>query len=148
MRLYRPGLQATTFPVLACPPPIFSLKDPPMANSANPSTTSSRSFDLHSAAPHCPFPLSHRHALTETIVSAYYFIFPPYILLPPSMPGPLPTYSYVSASITFDKSPQAVWIFAYCNGPGKMASSFEGRTDGTIAPARGPVMFGWDAITG
>jgi len=45
-----------------------------------------------------------------------------------------------------DKSAQAVCTFAYCAGPGSDAVLFEGRTDGKIVPARGPKVFGWDAV--
>ena len=45
-----------------------------------------------------------------------------------------------------DKSAQAVCTFGYCAGPGEEAILFEGRTDGKIVPARGPAVFGWDAI--
>ncbi|KAF2484731.1 inosine triphosphate pyrophosphatase-like protein [Neohortaea acidophila] len=44
-----------------------------------------------------------------------------------------------------DKSAQAVCTFAYCEGPGKEVLMFQGRTDGSIVPARGPTHFGWDA---
>ncbi|TFK69405.1 Maf/Ham1 [Pluteus cervinus] len=36
--------------------------------------------------------------------------------------------------------------FAYSAGPGTEPIIFEGRTDGTIVPARGPKVFGWDAV--
>jgi len=45
-----------------------------------------------------------------------------------------------------DKSAQAVCTFAYSEGPGHEPILFQGRTDGKIVPARGPVVFGWDAI--
>ncbi|TGZ83956.1 putative ham1 family protein [Ascodesmis nigricans] len=45
-----------------------------------------------------------------------------------------------------DKSAQAVCTFGYCKGPGEPAILFEGRTNGKIVPARGPPVFGWDAI--
>ncbi|KAH7926794.1 Maf/Ham1 [Leucogyrophana mollusca] len=40
----------------------------------------------------------------------------------------------------------ALCTFAYCSGPGAEPILFEGRTDGSIVPARGPPTFGWDAI--
>ncbi|QSZ30633.1 hypothetical protein DSL72_000191 [Monilinia vaccinii-corymbosi] len=45
-----------------------------------------------------------------------------------------------------DKSAQAVCTFAYSEGPGHEPIIFQGRTDGKIVPARGPAVFGWDAI--
>ncbi|KJA25507.1 hypothetical protein HYPSUDRAFT_37497 [Hypholoma sublateritium FD-334 SS-4] len=44
------------------------------------------------------------------------------------------------------KEAQAVCTFAYSAGPGTEPMIFEGRTDGTIVPARGPKVFGWDAV--
>ncbi|KIM36044.1 hypothetical protein M413DRAFT_449375 [Hebeloma cylindrosporum] len=44
------------------------------------------------------------------------------------------------------KAAEAVCTFAYSAGPGTEPILFEGRTDGTIVPARGPKVFGWDAI--
>ncbi|KAH7912939.1 inosine triphosphate pyrophosphatase-like protein [Hygrophoropsis aurantiaca] len=40
----------------------------------------------------------------------------------------------------------ALCTFAYCSGPGAEPILFEGRTDGSIVPARGPPTFGWDAV--
>lgn len=40
----------------------------------------------------------------------------------------------------------ALCTFAYSAGPGTSPILFEGRTTGTIVPARGPNHFGWDAI--
>ncbi|KAH9960433.1 Ham1-like protein [Russula dissimulans] len=40
----------------------------------------------------------------------------------------------------------ALCTFAYSAGPGTEPVLFEGRTDGTIVPARGPTKFGWDPI--
>ncbi|KAL3425615.1 inosine triphosphate pyrophosphatase [Phlyctema vagabunda] len=45
-----------------------------------------------------------------------------------------------------DKSAQAVCTFAYSEGPGHEPIIFQGRTDGKIVPARGPLDFGWDPI--
>ncbi|KIJ69828.1 hypothetical protein HYDPIDRAFT_22987 [Hydnomerulius pinastri MD-312] len=44
------------------------------------------------------------------------------------------------------KGAYALCTFAYSAGPGAEPLLFEGRTDGTIVPARGPGTFGWDAI--
>lgn len=44
------------------------------------------------------------------------------------------------------KDAYALCTFAYCAGPGSEPILFEGRTDGTIVPARGPAAFGWDPI--
>ncbi|TPX59225.1 hypothetical protein PhCBS80983_g02578 [Powellomyces hirtus] len=44
-----------------------------------------------------------------------------------------------------DKSADAVCTFAYCK-PGGEPIVFEGRNQGTIVPASGPVGFGWDPI--
>ncbi|KAF8626731.1 hypothetical protein AX17_006497 [Amanita inopinata Kibby_2008] len=44
------------------------------------------------------------------------------------------------------KAATAVCTFAYSAGPGTEPVLFEGRTDGTIVPARGPKVFGWDAV--
>ncbi|KAH6572514.1 hypothetical protein BASA50_010678 [Batrachochytrium salamandrivorans] len=44
-----------------------------------------------------------------------------------------------------DKSAFALCIFAYCE-PGKDPILFQGRTEGCIVPARGPTVFGWDAV--
>lgn len=40
----------------------------------------------------------------------------------------------------------AVCTFAYCPGPGMEPVLFEGKTEGTIVPARGSTHFGWDAV--
>ncbi|KAI9155957.1 nucleoside triphosphate pyrophosphohydrolase ham1 [Blastocladiella emersonii ATCC 22665] len=45
-----------------------------------------------------------------------------------------------------DKSGYALCTFAYCAGPDAEPVLFEGRTDGTIVPARGPTKFGWDPV--
>ncbi|KAG9247870.1 inosine triphosphate pyrophosphatase-like protein [Calycina marina] len=45
-----------------------------------------------------------------------------------------------------DKSAQAVCTFAYSEGPGHEPIIFQGRTNGKIVPARGPLDFGWDPI--
>jgi inosine triphosphate pyrophosphatase len=45
-----------------------------------------------------------------------------------------------------DKSAYALCTFGYCEGPGKEVLLFEGRTDGTIVPPKGPGNFGWDPI--
>lgn len=37
-------------------------------------------------------------------------------------------------------------LFAYTAGPGCEVHLFEGVTEGTIVPARGPTTFGWDPI--
>ncbi|KAG6334333.1 hypothetical protein ID866_4757 [Astraeus odoratus] len=44
------------------------------------------------------------------------------------------------------KEAYALCTFAYSAGPGTEPILFEGRTDGTIVPPRGPGTFGWDAI--
>ncbi|KIK62933.1 hypothetical protein GYMLUDRAFT_41211 [Collybiopsis luxurians FD-317 M1] len=44
------------------------------------------------------------------------------------------------------KKAWALCTFAYCAGPGHEPILFEGRTDGTIVPARGPAKFGWDPV--
>ncbi|CAA7259318.1 unnamed protein product [Cyclocybe aegerita] len=44
------------------------------------------------------------------------------------------------------KAAEAVCTFAYSAGPGTEPIIFEGRTEGTIVPARGPKVFGWDAV--
>ncbi|KAJ3747709.1 Ham1-like protein [Lentinula detonsa] len=44
------------------------------------------------------------------------------------------------------KKAWALCTFAYCAGPGSEPILFEGRTDGTIVPARGIAKFGWDPI--
>jgi len=44
-----------------------------------------------------------------------------------------------------NKAAQAVCTFAYSEGPGHKPIIFQGRTKGTIVPARGPTNFGWDA---
>jgi inosine triphosphate pyrophosphatase len=45
-----------------------------------------------------------------------------------------------------DKSAYAQTIFAFCPKPGAPVQTFDGRTAGTIVPARGPPDFGWDPI--
>ncbi|KAJ7248878.1 inosine triphosphate pyrophosphatase-like protein [Mycena haematopus] len=44
------------------------------------------------------------------------------------------------------KAAWALCTFAYSAGPGADPILFEGRTDGSIVPARGPDIFGWDAV--
>jgi inosine triphosphate pyrophosphatase len=44
------------------------------------------------------------------------------------------------------KAGTAICTFAYSAGPGCEPVLFEGRTEGTIVPARGPSNFGWDPI--
>ncbi|KAF9458492.1 inosine triphosphate pyrophosphatase-like protein [Collybia nuda] len=44
------------------------------------------------------------------------------------------------------KAAWALCTFAYSAGPGTEPIVFEGRTDGLIVPARGPKVFGWDAV--
>ncbi|KAJ7855037.1 inosine triphosphate pyrophosphatase-like protein [Mycena olivaceomarginata] len=44
------------------------------------------------------------------------------------------------------KAAWALCTFAYSAGPGADPILFEGRTDGSIVPARGPGIFGWDAV--
>ncbi|KAJ3570726.1 hypothetical protein NP233_g4214 [Leucocoprinus birnbaumii] len=44
------------------------------------------------------------------------------------------------------KEAEAICTFAYSAGPGTEPVLFEGRTAGTIVPARGPGHFGWDAV--
>ncbi|RDB19868.1 Inosine triphosphate pyrophosphatase [Hypsizygus marmoreus] len=44
------------------------------------------------------------------------------------------------------KAAWALCTFAYSAGPGSEPIIFEGRTDGSIVPARGPKVFGWDAV--
>jgi inosine triphosphate pyrophosphatase len=44
-----------------------------------------------------------------------------------------------------NKTGYALCTFAYCE-PGSAPILFEGRTHGTIVPARGPTNFGWDPI--
>lgn len=41
-----------------------------------------------------------------------------------------------------DKTAFAVCTFAYCAGPDHEPILFQGRTQGTIVPARGPGVFG------
>lgn len=43
-----------------------------------------------------------------------------------------------------DKTAYALCIFALSAGPNCEPKIFEGRTDGKIVPARGPMDFGWD----
>ncbi|KAF8651097.1 hypothetical protein AX16_004897 [Volvariella volvacea WC 439] len=45
-----------------------------------------------------------------------------------------------------NKDAWALCTFAYSAGPNSDPVIFEGRTDGTIVPARGPKVFGWDAV--
>ncbi|KAF5388064.1 hypothetical protein D9615_000768 [Tricholomella constricta] len=44
------------------------------------------------------------------------------------------------------KAAWALCTFAYSSGPGSEPIIFEGRTDGSIVPARGSKVFGWDAV--
>ncbi|KAJ7878435.1 Ham1-like protein [Mycena leptocephala] len=46
------------------------------------------------------------------------------------------------------KAAWALCTFAYSAGPGTDPILFVGRTDGSIVPARGPGIFGWDALCG
>lgn len=45
-----------------------------------------------------------------------------------------------------DKSAYAQTLFAVCAGPGCEVRLFDGKTHGTIVPARGSLDFGWDPI--
>jgi inosine triphosphate pyrophosphatase len=45
-----------------------------------------------------------------------------------------------------DKSAYAQCVFALSAGPGCEVRVFDGRTEGTIVPARGPLDFGWDPV--
>lgn len=45
-----------------------------------------------------------------------------------------------------DKSAYAQCLFALCAGPGQPIRLFDGRTEGTIVPARGDNNFGWDPV--
>merc|ERR1712178_283781 len=45
-----------------------------------------------------------------------------------------------------DKSAYAQCIFALSAGPGQEVRIFDGRTEGRIVPARGPLDFGWDPV--
>ncbi|KIW71545.1 RdgB/HAM1 family non-canonical purine NTP pyrophosphatase [Phialophora macrospora] len=45
-----------------------------------------------------------------------------------------------------DKTAFAVCTFAYCAGPDHEPILFQGRCQGKIVPARGPPVFGWDAV--
>eukprot|EP00903_Cladosiphon_okamuranus_P012851 g12008.t2 len=45
-----------------------------------------------------------------------------------------------------DKTAYAQCVFAFCAGPGKEVKIFDGRTAGSIVPARGPTNFGWDPV--
>ncbi|KAG2230605.1 hypothetical protein INT48_009595 [Thamnidium elegans] len=45
-----------------------------------------------------------------------------------------------------DRSAYALCTFGYCEGPGHEPIIFEGKTHGKIVTARGPGVFGWDAI--
>lgn len=44
------------------------------------------------------------------------------------------------------KEAWALCTFAYSAGPGTEPIIFEGKTDGSIVPARGSATFGWDAV--
>jgi inosine triphosphate pyrophosphatase len=44
----------------------------------------------------------------------------------------------------FDTSGFALCTFAYCKGSGEPVLLFEGKTEGSIVPPRGPGTFGWD----
>ncbi|KAK2465887.1 hypothetical protein APHAL10511_001528 [Amanita phalloides] len=44
------------------------------------------------------------------------------------------------------KEARAICTFAYSAGPGTEPLLFEGHTEGTIVQARGPKVFGWDAV--
>lgn len=45
-----------------------------------------------------------------------------------------------------DKSAYAQTVVAFTNGPGEEIVTFDGRTNGKIVRARGPLNFGWDPI--
>ena len=45
-----------------------------------------------------------------------------------------------------DKSAYAQCIFAYSSGRGAEPVLFDGRCEGSIVPARGPLNFGWDPV--
>ena len=45
-----------------------------------------------------------------------------------------------------DKTAYAQTIVAFTWGPGKEIHIFDGRTNGSIVQARGPLDFGWDPI--
>jgi inosine triphosphate pyrophosphatase len=45
-----------------------------------------------------------------------------------------------------DKTAYAQTVVAFCPGPGKDVSVFDGRTNGKIVPARGKLDFGWDPV--
>ena len=45
-----------------------------------------------------------------------------------------------------DKTAYAQTVFAFTTGPGKDVHVFDGRTQGSIVPARGRLDFGWDPI--
>ncbi len=49
-------------------------------------------------------------------------------------------------SFSNDKSGYAQTVVGFCPGPGQEVVVFDGRTQGTIVPARGPLDFGWDPI--
>ena len=49
-------------------------------------------------------------------------------------------------SFSEDKSGYAQTVVGFCLGPGNDVVVFDGRTKGTIVPARGPLDFGWDPI--
>jgi inosine/xanthosine triphosphate pyrophosphatase family protein len=44
-----------------------------------------------------------------------------------------------------DKTIYSVCTFGYCGGPGQKPLLFQGRTEGQLVQARGPLTFGWDA---
>ncbi|KAF8628495.1 hypothetical protein AX15_003857 [Amanita polypyramis BW_CC] len=71
------------------------------------------------------------------------------------LPGPYVKYFMVAVGheglnamlVGFDtKEATAICTFAYSAGPGTEPILFEGHTEGTIVPARGPKVFGWDAV--
>ncbi|XP_024527439.1 inosine triphosphate pyrophosphatase [Selaginella moellendorffii] len=45
-----------------------------------------------------------------------------------------------------DKSAYALCVFSLALGPGFEPTTFVGRTEGKIVPARGPADFGWDPV--
>jgi inosine triphosphate pyrophosphatase len=45
-----------------------------------------------------------------------------------------------------DKSGYAQTVVGFCAGPGQEVYVFDGKTQGKIVPARGPLNFGWDPI--
>ncbi|KAJ7058228.1 inosine triphosphate pyrophosphatase-like protein [Mycena amicta] len=71
------------------------------------------------------------------------------------LPGPyikffLAELGHAGLNAMLDGFPtRAAWAlctFAYSDGPDSEPILFEGRTDGSIVPARGPGIFGWDAV--